>query len=167
MNVKSKCKDENEERWVDLEGDLSKYCVSSHGRVRNKKTGRILKQTITMGRYITVILSYNGHVTTLSVAKLMLIGFKIPNPNNYKMVGYRDGQPDNLSLDNLYWSDKKTIKNSIYDDTKEIIFLIQQYCKLARQVSGDDPKQYGVIMNNMKTLIKRDLDYIVLGKEYS
>jgi hypothetical protein len=63
-----------EEVWQTV-GDCWDYEVSDQGRVRNKKTGRILK-TFTNGSTEQVTMSDHGFRLTRSVSSLVLQAFK-------------------------------------------------------------------------------------------
>jgi len=42
---------EVEELWKDIPNHESLYEISNHARIRNKKTGKILKNFVTVGKY--------------------------------------------------------------------------------------------------------------------
>jgi len=85
------------------------YEVSSFGKVRNKNTGRILKQSI-MGGYYCVGLS-NKKTKTFSVHQLVSKAF-IPNPENKHQVNHKDKNKLNNNIINLEWMTNQ--ENSIH-----------------------------------------------------
>lgn len=95
-----------QEIWKDL--DFSKkYEISNLGRVRNKLTDRILKQSIQSSGNAIVCLSIDGKVRTYSVGRLILNTF-MPTPNSDKyVVGYKDNNKSNNVLDNLFWTQER------------------------------------------------------------
>lgn len=88
------------EKWVDVVGYEGWYEVSSQGRVRNHKTGKILSPCIQ--RYCTVMLCRNGHNKRITVHRLVATAF-IPNPNKLPCVNHKDENPTNNHIENLEW----------------------------------------------------------------
>lgn len=79
------------------------YDISDAGRVRNRTSGRILKQSKTKNGYPTVsMMRPNGKPITKIVHRLVALAF-IPNPANLRDVNHRDGQKANNSVSNLEW----------------------------------------------------------------
>lgn len=75
------------------------YKIYEDGTVINIKKNLKLKWQKTGAKeYHGVYL--NG--VSYGIHKLLAIHF-IPNPNNHKIVRFKDGDIDNLSLDNLFW----------------------------------------------------------------
>lgn len=99
---------EDTEDWRIVDG-YEKYQVSSFGRVRNTKTGRILKAA-SKGGYYSVGLSC-GKTKTLSVHQLVAKAF-LPNPENKPQVNHIDKNGLNNHLNNLEWVTNK--KNCIH-----------------------------------------------------
>ena len=90
------------EIWRKLE-DFSNYEVSSLGRVRNIKTGRILKLFVRNDGYHHVGLYLNGKQKYQLIHRLVAITF-IPNPENKREVNHIDGDKTNNRVSNLEWS---------------------------------------------------------------
>jgi len=99
---------EEEENWKDI-ANYDNYEVSSFGRVRNKKTGRILKQA-NMGGYYGVGLS-KIKTKTFQVHRLVAETFII-NPQNKAHVNHKDKNSLNNHLSNLEWNTPK--ENNIH-----------------------------------------------------
>ena len=89
------------EIWKDIKG-YENYQVSNYGRVRNKKTNRILKQHIQRGGYYKVSLYLDGKQNYYLVHRLVAIAF-IPNPNNYKYVNHKNEIKTDNRVENLEW----------------------------------------------------------------
>jgi hypothetical protein len=99
------------EVWKDISG-YDKYEVSTFGNVRNKNTGRILKQA-NMGGYYGVGLS-NKTTKTYPVHRLVALTF-IENPENKLHVNHKDKNSLNNKLTNLEWNTAK--ENNIHKST--------------------------------------------------
>ena len=73
------------------------YEVSNLGKIRNKKTGRILKGSIDSRGYRQVQLQKNYLIHRLIALH------HIDNPNNYPFVDHYDGDKQNNKIENLRW----------------------------------------------------------------
>lgn len=88
------------EIWKDIEGYEGLYQVSNLGRIRNKKTKKLLKD-IRTGRnrmYRKVNLYKNGSRTNKPIHRLVAESF-IPNPENKPEVGHKNAE----GYDNIVW----------------------------------------------------------------
>ena len=90
------------ECWKDIEG-FPNYQVSNHGRVKNKKTGKILKPYKTNRGYLTVGFWVNGKKKRLLVHRLVAAAF-IPNTENLPEVNHANGCKTDNNVANLEWS---------------------------------------------------------------
>ena len=90
------------EVYVDIPG-YEGYQVSNYGRVRNKKTGKILKPYITNKGYYTVGFWTDGKKKRLSIHRLVAKAF-LPNPNNLPEVNHINGCKTDNSVCNLEWA---------------------------------------------------------------
>jgi hypothetical protein len=88
------------EEWKELKIN-DNYQVSNLGKVRNKKTGRILKPSCN-GGYLNVGLSRNGQSKTYSVHQLVGLCF-IENPENKPQINHFDKTRSNNNIKNLEW----------------------------------------------------------------
>ena len=88
------------EDWRSIK-DYDNYEVSNLGKVRNKKTGRILKPA-NCGGYLSVGLSRKGKTSSHSVHQLVAKAF-ILNPENKPQVNHIDKDGTNNKLSNLEW----------------------------------------------------------------
>lgn len=95
-----------EEIWEVIK-DFPKYEVSTLGRVRNCKTGRVLKAGISSGTgYLVCGLCVDGKATTKAVHRLVAETF-IPNMDNKNQVNHKDGNKLNNNVNNLEWCTSK------------------------------------------------------------
>ena len=98
-----------EEQWetVVVNGEVwERYEVSNKGRVRNKKTGRILKPYRSGKKgnkyYLKVRLCYHGQQKQAYVHRLVAEVY-IPNPNNYETVDHINHDKHDNRVENLRW----------------------------------------------------------------
>lgn len=92
-----------EEIWKDIAGYEGLYQVSNLGRVKNIKSGIILKPAKNSAGYLHVHLTGNKHYY---LHRLVALAF-IPNPHNYPEVNHKDENKENNCVDNLEWADRK------------------------------------------------------------
>ena len=86
------------------------YAVSNLGRIKNIKTGRILKQRKDKLGYMKITLTKNRQYKTYLVHRLVLSSFKA-NPENKPCVNHLDENPSNNNLNNLSWCTYKENNN--------------------------------------------------------
>lgn len=86
------------EEWKDIEGFENQYAVSTKGRVRNLKNGKILAGSYGNDGYRFVRLKGKHH----SIHRLVALAF-LDNPNNLPQVNHIDEKKDNNDVSNLEW----------------------------------------------------------------
>lgn len=91
------------EQWRKVEGYNGRYLVSTDGRVKSSKSGRILTQGITHRGYMKVHLCDSDKERNVFVHRLVAEAF-IPNPENKPQVNHIDGNKLNNNVENLEWS---------------------------------------------------------------
>jgi hypothetical protein len=79
------------------------YAVSSFGRVKNTKTGRILKAGLNRNGYFIVMLCENAIKKTYLVHRLVACAF-IDNPDNKECVDHKNNDRTSNQLTNLRWA---------------------------------------------------------------
>lgn len=90
------------ERWKKIVG-FENYSVSTEGRVRNDKSGRVLKPQMRKG-YLRVCV-YNGSKKYLTLSRLVAESF-IPNPQNHQFVNHKSEDKMDNRVNNLEWCDR-------------------------------------------------------------
>lgn len=98
------------EVWRPVVGNEDSHEVSSHGRIRNRITGRILKPQpgySPLSAY-TVEVNYPGRGDRQRrvLAEMLLEAFVGPRPRDKDVSRYRDNDASNLAIENLYWGSK-------------------------------------------------------------
>lgn len=88
------------EVWKDIKDYEDEYEVSNLGRVRNKKTKRILKLQKHKGGYLFVILSKNGKIKGYCVHRLVYEAFIGEIPKGMQ-VNHKDENKQNNILSNI------------------------------------------------------------------
>ena len=88
------------EVFVDIQ-NYEGYQVSNHGKVRNKKTGKILKPYLTRG-YLRVSL-YNDSSRKCKLVHRLVAKAFLPNPHDKPAVNHINGCKTDSNLSNLEW----------------------------------------------------------------
>ena len=102
-----------QEVWKKIRID-SKYEVSSLGRVRNTHTGHFVTLYGRKCKSKFCTLSENSATHTYSVARLMVMAFYPEKASKQKYkVCFKDGEYENLTLDNLEIKEINTMKNHL------------------------------------------------------
>ena len=83
------------------------YEISNYGKIRNIKSGRILKQYLDRNGRYAIRLRCKGKrkLHGFSLSRLVATAF-IPNFDNLPQVNHIDGDPRNNCVDNLEWCDE-------------------------------------------------------------
>ena len=85
------------------EEPFTEYSGSSLGRVRNDRTGRILKPGLDSYGYKYVVLQFNGQKKNIKVHRVILRCFNQVKDFDKLTVNHKDGDHLNNRLDNLEW----------------------------------------------------------------
>ena len=96
----------NYEIFMPIKDYEDTYAVSNLGRVKNIKTGKILKQSKDRYGYMKIGLSEDGKRKTHQVHRLVLETFKA-NSRNCSDVNHIDENKENNALNNLEWCTHK------------------------------------------------------------
>lgn len=93
------------EQWKQIKG-YDNYECSTEGRIRNKKTGRILKEQVNCNGYKTLTLYQNKYAKNERVHRIVASTF-IYGKYYGKDVNHIDGNKLNNRVDNLEWCTRK------------------------------------------------------------
>jgi hypothetical protein len=107
------------EQWKPIPGYRGLYEVSDLGRVRNVRTGRLLKLTPNTAGYLVVDLCRNGVRRQYLVNVLVLLAFVGPRPAPRMMACHDDDVKSNNVLSNLAWkTHAQNVADRIEMDTR-------------------------------------------------
>lgn len=124
-----------EEIWKDIADYEIYYQISNFGRVKNKKTGLILKQNKNRGGYLQIILSVKGNRKTFRVHRLVANAF-IEKVKGKEDVNHKDEDKENNHYTNLEWLTKK--ENNNYGTHNERINIPRRHAIYAIYPDGTD-----------------------------
>ena len=93
------------EIWTTIKHN-NNYEVSNLGKVRNKKTKRILKPVFDKDGYLIITLCKEGKQKTEKIHRLVAETF-IDNPYNLPQVNHKDENKQNNKIDNLEYCTSK------------------------------------------------------------
>lgn len=93
-----------------------KYEVSNLGHLRNRRTGRVLRPYYANGKYARVSLAtlMDGE-RPVDIARQVLISFTPYVLRQHEIVGYKDGNPRNVNIENLYWTTYEAMRQRQWD----------------------------------------------------
>ena len=89
----------NVEVWRSIDG-YNNYAISTFGKVKNTKTGKILKGFDNGHGYLQIDLYENAIKKAHKVHRLVACAF-INNPDNKECVDHKDNNPQNNHISNL------------------------------------------------------------------
>ena len=105
---------DTQEIWKPIEEVNGIYSVSNMGRVKNNRSGLILKPIKMPKGYTKVNLKINGKSKNKQVHRLVAVAF-IPNPKNKTEVNHINGIHDDNRLCNLEWVTGEENRKHAYD----------------------------------------------------
>lgn len=123
-----------DEQWkqIVIDGVEWNYEVSSYGRVRNIKTGRVLKQYIDRDGYLRLELKHNKKGKGFGVHRLVALMFIENNDDTKTQVNHIDENKKNNMVDNLEWVTPKENMNHGTRNQRAGEILSKRNLKLVR-----------------------------------
>src|SRR4029077_12105329 len=112
-----------------------KYEVSNYGRIRNKKTGYLMKRhPASAGGYPRVSLFTVAGEQPVGVARQVLLAFGPPIPKPSDVIGYWDRNINNCEIENLFWKSQFKLKQEVwatgaYKNIKPYVFTRKDILK--------------------------------------
>lgn len=128
------------EEWRVTRGDFEgSYLVSDRGRIRNVKTGRILKAHLTARGYLQVsVRGRNGQSSAL-LHRLICHAFHGDPPAGKPNVLHWDGDKTNNHPDNLRWgSQSENLRDAIRHGTYTSPQALKTHCKRGHPFSQEN-----------------------------
>lgn len=156
----------NMEIFKDIVKFENKYQISNTGKVRNKKTGLILKPKYNQKGYQYVNLSVNRYKSVKWYIH-RLVGFHfIQNPENKPQINHIDGNPSNNVVENLEWvTNEENQRHAVLHNlhfqgeehrsskfTNESVKLLPKLIEIGFSVT-DINKLTGVAIQNLRKII--------------
>ncbi|MGT2716596.1 NUMOD4 domain-containing protein [Streptococcus respiraculi] len=129
-----------EEKWKSVRGYEGLYEVSSDGRVKNSKTGRILTPRVNNSGYVRISLYKKEGCKEFLVHRLVAETF-IPAVNGKEIVNHIDENKLNNNVENLEWvTSQENVQHSIerlrVPKKHKVIYLYTLYGRLVRVFSS-------------------------------
>lgn len=93
----------DDEEWRPAPGFSGLYSVSSTGRVRSDRSGKILSPDTTRDGHLQVCLYRSGVRNVRKVHRLVCEAFNGPSPSGEELVLHWDDNPGNNHRSNLRW----------------------------------------------------------------
>lgn len=155
----------------------SNYEVSKYGDIRNKQTGKILKQKLKKDNYLEVSISMGSrqNVKHCLVHRLVAEAF-IPNPESKPQVNHKDGNTTNNQVTNLEWvTNQENITHSIITGLKPNdrgenscnSKMTKEQVQWCRDVYKPRDKEFSCrALAKMFNVSKSTMSYILTNKTY-
>lgn len=175
VEVKKYDLNEDEERQIIIDGELTNYSINRQGILRNLKTNKILNGSI-LHSYRYVNLTLSNCRKNRAIHQLVALAF-LPNPNNYTIVDHIDGDRLNNNADNLRWVNAlENAHNKHLDKTPEKP-KFEKVVLSQEELDNEVWKEYkGYKVSNLGRIIglngkmlqghKSDCGYIIYGGHY-
>lgn len=101
-----------DEKQIEIDGELIPYSISQNGKVRNLRTGKFLKGSI-LHTYNYINFRWDGKQKNKAVHRLVAEAF-LSKQENATMVDHIDGDRLNNKIENLRWATPKENANNIH-----------------------------------------------------
>lgn len=141
------------EEWRTYE-KIPRYEVSSEARVRNSKSGRILKSSINKKGYKQVSLHDNGSQYTRKLSRIVAETFH-PGEHEGMDVTFRDGDRINCRANNVEWKTRKDILKRTYELGRKQTHAMKRVRCVETGEEFESITECSRVMNINKTNISR------------
>ena len=86
-----------------------RYLISNDGQVKNRKTKKLLKGTLTKNGYLRIDLSYNGYRYSFFVHRLVALAFLPAEEKQLQSltIHHKDKNKTNNNVMNLQWLNRQ------------------------------------------------------------
>ena len=145
------------------------YLISDDGEVKNKHTGKILKQKFSKDNILRVHLSLGTREESkyFAVHRLVAEAY-VPNPDNKPWVRHIDGNFINNEANNLEWTDCKWENTQLQGALAYNSKLTSKQVEYCRKVYKPRDKKYGLsALANKFNVAKSTMSYILNNKTYT
>ncbi len=157
----------DEETWAQCYVPIAKYSVSTTGRVRNDKTSKLLKPSITASGYGYVNLTHDGQkgAQRKYYAHRLLAECHLPNPDKLPSVDHINRDKLDNRITNLRWcSASDQIRNQIWEGDRGYRRPVHQFtvdgtivktwssCREVCSNMGFDEKSFSNAISSAKNL---------------
>lgn len=144
-------------QWKKIEG-YENYSVSTNGKVRNDKTGRVLKIFSDKDEYSRVQLYESGEVKTYTIHRLVAEAF-VPNPENKPTVDHINRVRTDNRVENLRWATYKeqcehrvdTKKTPVIASKDGQIYMFESQHECARELGLKQSDVNNCLQGRQKT----------------
>lgn len=114
------------ELWRDIRGYEGMYQISTEGRVKSLKYGKvkIIKPGVESTGYLHVMLSKGGHLHPYKIHRLVADAF-LPNLLNLRDVNHLDEIKSNNAVSNLEWCSRR--ENNVWGSRRGELVEVDAY----------------------------------------
>ena len=150
------------ERWKKVVNFEDFYEVSDEGRIRNIKTGRVLKGSVHSSGYIYVTFNIGNNVYSNRVHRLVALAFLSKKKSSDEVVNHKNGNKKDNSLANLEWMSHK--ENAIHSRktglnktklSREDVYLIRERFETGVNNKKELARLFGVTESNINSVVKK------------
>lgn len=134
------------------------YKISNYGNIYSIRSNKNLKAVKNGAERLILTLSVEGVIKSIQISVEVMRHFSNEKPKKY--VDYKDGNPLNLNIDNLYYTDMpynrlKSISVMVIDNITKIKY--DSISELARYLNQNKQNVYDRIMAGHKDYLRYEI----------